>query len=1212
MAQPDLPFGDGLPPYLDGDLAGVVVGYSGQAKDYVIPNIPNASLFFELRGADGGDIILGGDLQCVDAGGDGATTQIALKFGTAPGQIAPGGQLRFIVGQEGGGYTSDFGFTSSGGGGGGGTALLYQAPGNSNWEILAVAGGGGGAFGEVRFGACFAHEAPGDGTTGECGSHGRSVGWGEGRCDGNAGQSRATAGGGGGAFGGAGNNTGGGKGHPAGGAGGTGGAQSQPGGWGFGGGGAGGGETGGGAGGGGYSGGGAGGLGGAGGGGGSYVNPGYGYFSDIFLGSQGDDGSIAYRCTTPQNDGPDNALPLIPGQTVIGTAFGSSFEIGSNHCGDVRGNDVFYTYTAGVCDERLTITWSTADTNVSAFVAGAETCLASSGTPIDLGPGQTVLVRVFSESKSFELTSSVADVDSDGDGTCDALDECPLGENADCNENNVTDCLEDLAARTLVAQNFDGANFGHPVVANGAAIAGGTNAGTLARFPGQVGTFVFETPVAGETAWAWEFSFDFEMAIFGEGVALVVMPVADSDDSLLFGSNGVDEFVDHPILEVKFDAINDEQGDPSGDFVKVSSGVGGASITAIPSFNLNGGQLFHALIRYEPTGQAAGNVSVILTPEGGSAETLIDNAAIASINRLGRFALGASTSNVGGGPTDFYLTRISNVQITDFSNGDDRDGDGIPNACDTAGPMPPANGSCADALAVGLGRTPIDTGTGPAWFTITPEFELSCAFDQSLRISIDTQDDSACGDISLQLFCGSAILATGDCSTGVTRALSGAISGEPLYFRVGGAVVGDLVLDYVATNDSDGDGVPDDCDVCPGNNDLVDSDGDGIADGCDLCAGFNDQDDADGDGVPDECDVCPENDDALDVNSNGIPDGCDPCIISNDDCANATPIGEGVVEGCTTDATNDGTSSCSASATTPDVWFAYTASETGIATAGTAAINGAGFNTHLAVFDGCGGAEIIANNNTDSLQSEVSWSVEAGESYMVRVSGNNGDTGQFALTLSVHAEFANDACENATPIGDDDGYLGTTDLATTDGETQCNFPKYDVWFQYTNADDCPKSVTFSTCHDFTDFDTVLSVHDVCGGPAVAWNDDDCSSGSGPSTVTHLVDAGRTVLIRVYGNGGERGIYQLSVTSDISDIDTDGDGVIDCMDSCPNRTAGDVNGDSEVSIDDIASFTTVVLDPDAASADDRCAADVNEDGAVDGLDMQAFTMLLLAS
>ena len=55
--------------------------------------------------------------------------------------------------------------------------------------------------------------------------------------------------------------------------------------------------------------------------------------------------------------------------------------------------------------------------------------------------------------------------------------------------------------------------------------------------------------------------------------------------------------------------------------------------------------------------------------------------------------------------------------------------------------------------------------------------------------------------------------------------------------------------------DSDGDGQPDDCDLCEGGDDAIDSDGDSIPDFCDRCPGFNDFNDADGDGIPDGCEI---------------------------------------------------------------------------------------------------------------------------------------------------------------------------------------------------------------------------------------------------------------------------------------------------------------------------------------------------------------------
>ena len=126
--------------------------------------------------------------------------------------------------------------------------------------------------------------------------------------------------------------------------------------------------------------------------------------------------------------------------------------------------------------------------------------------------------------------------------------------------------------------------------------------------------------------------------------------------------------------------------------------------------------------------------------------------------------------------------------------------------------------------------------------------------------------------------------------------------------------------------DSDGDGVPDNFDKCPGtpagvptdaNGCALDSDGDGVPDYLDKCPGTPagvavDTSgcalDADGDGIPDAQDKCPESAAGVAVG----PDGCaldsdgDGIVDAQDKCPN-TPVGVKVsADGCPFDADGDG------------------------------------------------------------------------------------------------------------------------------------------------------------------------------------------------------------------------------------------------------------------------------------------------------------------
>ena len=100
---------------------------------------------------------------------------------------------------------------------------------------------------------------------------------------------------------------------------------------------------------------------------------------------------------------------------------------------------------------------------------------------------------------------------------------------------------------------------------------------------------------------------------------------------------------------------------------------------------------------------------------------------------------------------------------------------------------------------------------------------------------------------------------------------------------VGSGTGGLVVLDYVGIGqlDTDGDGIADSVDNCPGNPnpDQGDSDDDGAGDACDVCPGLQSPGhmDTDRDGVGDHCDNCvtQANPSQTDGDSDGWGDVCD-------------------------------------------------------------------------------------------------------------------------------------------------------------------------------------------------------------------------------------------------------------------------------------------------------------------------------------------------
>lgn len=284
------------------------------------------------------------------------------------------------------------------------------------------------------------------------------------------------------------------------------------------------------------------------------------------------------------------------------------------------------------------------------------------------------------------------------------------------------------------------------------------------------------------------------------------------------------------------------------------------------------------------------------------------------------------------------------------------------------------------------------------------------------------------------------------------------------------------------------------------------------------------------------------------------PGSC-PAGGSGDECNIPIVVSEGTFAGTTADNTgstgNDTT--CGGTGDTIDEWYCYTATCDGMATASTC-LPATAFDTTLAVFDACGGAQIVCNDDTAAPEcqigglnrkSRVTWAVTGGTSYFVRVSGFGGLTGAYELDISIGGGCAppgpcpvggaGDVCTDAISISD--GTVnGSLAGNTASGTVDCGFGNtVDEWYCYVAT--CDGTATATTCEPGTNFDTILSVFDACGGTELDCNDDtagappECSLGglNRKSTISWPATAGTAYMIRVSGFNNASGTYDLTLS-----------------------------------------------------------------------------------
>jgi hypothetical protein len=144
-----------------------------------------------------------------------------------------------------------------------------------------------------------------------------------------------------------------------------------------------------------------------------------------------------------------------------------------------------------------------------------------------------------------------------------------------------------------------------------------------------------------------------------------------------------------------------------------------------------------------------------------------------------------------------------------------------------------------------------------------------------------------------------------------------------------------------------------------------------------------------------------------------------------DDCANAIAITQGIYGGCTFTATPDGADDCASNAWSKDVWFKLT---------GTAQNAGqwrvslrSNYDSAVSVHTGCPGnlTNIVAcdDDRNGNFDARAHFDVQAGQTYLIRVSGFAGSSGPFELTAR-----RNTCPADIAPLTMGDGQVNIADL----------------------------------------------------------------------------------------------------------------------------------------------------------------------------------------
>ncbi|MFT6126177.1 T9SS type A sorting domain-containing protein [Candidatus Marifrigoribacter sp. Uisw_064] len=307
------------------------------------------------------------------------------------------------------------------------------------------------------------------------------------------------------------------------------------------------------------------------------------------------------------------------------------------------------------------------------------------------------------------------------------------------------------------------------------------------------------------------------------------------------------------------------------------------------------------------------------------------------------------------------------------------------------------------------------------------------------------------------------------------------------------------------------------------------------------------------------------------INASSLENNIPPFINppTNDECADAIALICGdIIIGETITATDSGANSA------PDVFFTYTGS--GLEEDITLSLcdGGTDYDSYIRVFEDCTLAvEIISNDDSCGLQSELTFESNGTSTYYIMIEGFGANVGNFSLEITCFAidpnEPENNDCDDAITLQCNETVIGSTEFATDSGGNDAP----DVYFTYTGSGD-PEVITVSLCDGDTNYDSWLRIFDDCDLNNQLFSiDDSCGL---QSEITFVSDGTSSYYIMIEGYQSNFGEFSLETTCSVFDPppndDCDGAIALNCGDIAIGTTASSLSNAGNSSPDVFYKYT----------------------------------------